>query len=138
MASCNGSSGARLLPSPVALRCLVVDDNPGFLQAAQVLLEQEGLQVVGTASNGAEAVRQVAELRPDVTLVDVDLGEESGFDVVPRLVADPPHTPGGLILISAHAEEDLADLIEASPAAGFLGKPSLSAQAIGTLLQRCW
>lgn len=118
----------------MALRCLVVDDNRGFLQAAQVLLEQEGLQVVGTASNGAEAVRQVAELRPDVTLVDVDLGGESGFDVVRRLAADPELDPGGLILISAHAEEDLADLIEASPAAGFLGKPVLSAAAIQGLL----
>lgn len=118
----------------MALRCLVVDDNRGFLQAAQVLLEQEGLQVVGTASNGAEAVRQVAELRPDVTLVDVDLGGESGFDVVRRLAGDPELDPGGLILISAHAEEDLADLIEASPAAGFLGKPVLSAAAIQGLL----
>ena len=118
----------------MSLRCLVVDDNWGFLQAAQVLLEQEGLQVVGTASNGAEAARQVAELRPDVTLVDVDLGEESGFDVVRRLAEDPALAPGGLILISAHAEEDLADLIAASPAAGFLAKTVLSAAAIQGLL----
>ena len=99
----------------MSLRCLVVDDNCGFRQAVQVLLEQEGLRVIGTASTGAEAARQVAVLRPDVTLVDVDLGEESGFDVVRRLAEDPVLDPGGLILISAHAEEDLADLIAASP-----------------------
>lgn len=118
----------------VGLRCLVVDDNSGFLHAARVLLEQEGLEVVGTATSGAESIRRVAELRPDVTLLDVDLGEESGFDVARRLAADPALEPGRIILISAHAEEDLADLIEASPAVGFVGKPALSAAAITRLM----
>jgi CheY-like chemotaxis protein len=76
----------------------------------------------------------VTELHPDVTLVDIDLGEDSGFEVARRLVDDPDLDPGQLILISAHAGEDLADLIEASPAIGFLGKPALSALAIDRLL----
>jgi DNA-binding NarL/FixJ family response regulator len=118
----------------VAIRSLLVDDNAGFLQAARVLLEREGLRVAGLASTGAEAVRQAAELHPDVTLVDVDLGEESGFEVVRRLVEELGEDAGKVILISAHAEEDLADLIEASPAIGFLGKPALSAAAIQRLL----
>ena len=113
---------------------MVVDDNAGFLRAARVLLEQEGLEVVGTATSGAESVLRVAELRPDVTLVDVDLGVESGFDVARRLAEDPELQPGRIILISAHAEEDLADLIEASPAVGFVGKPALSAAAIARLM----
>lgn len=120
--------------SAVAVRCLLVDDNPGFLQAARALLEQEGLQVVGIASTGTEAIRSAADLRPDVTLVDIDLGEDSGLDVARRLAADPGLDPGRLILISAHAEEDFIDLIEASPAIGFLGKPALCAAAIERLL----
>ena len=122
-------------PPVVGLRCVIVDDNAGFIRAASLLLEQEGLQVVGSAGSEAEAVRQVAELRPDVTLVDIDLGAESGFDVVRRLVGDPDLEPGEVILISAHAEEDLADLIEASPATGFLGKPALSAAGIQRLVE---
>lgn len=118
----------------VAVRCLLVDDNPGFLQAARALLEQEGLQVVGIASTCEEAIRSAADLRPDVTLVDIDLGGDSGLDLARRLAADPGIDPGRLILISAHAEEDFADLIEASPAIGFLGKPALSAAAIERLL----
>jgi CheY-like chemotaxis protein len=129
MAVADGRSYAGTMP----LRCVLVDDNLGFLRAAQMLLEQEGLRVVGTATTAAEAVRLVAQLRPDITLVDIDLGQESGFDVVRRLVDLQPE-PGQLILISAHAEEDLADLIEASPAVGFLGKPALSAAAIQRLL----
>jgi DNA-binding NarL/FixJ family response regulator len=115
------------------LRCVIVDDNLGFLHAARLLLEQEGLQVVGVATSGDEALRAVAELRPDVTLLDIDLGGESGFDVARRL-ADA-REPGQLILISTHSEEDLADLIKESPAIGFLGKPFLSAATIKGLLE---
>ena len=70
-----------------------------------------------------------------MTLVDIDLGEDSGFEVARRLADDPELDPGHLILISAHAEEDLADLIEASPAIGFVGKPVLCATAIQRLLR---
>jgi CheY-like chemotaxis protein len=117
------------------MRCLIVDDNPEFLQAARVLLEQEGLRVVGVASTRSEAVQHVACLRPDVTLVDVDLGDESGFEVVRQLVADPHLDPGPLILISAKAGDDVAALVEASPALGFIGKLELSADGIEELLR---
>jgi DNA-binding NarL/FixJ family response regulator len=117
------------------LRCVIVDDNPGFLNAARLLLEQEGLQVVGVATSGDEALRAVAELRPDVTLLDIDLGGESGFDVARRLADDRDSGAGQLILISTHSEEDLVDLIKESPAIGFLGKPALSATTIMGLLE---
>ncbi|MCW2534844.1 MAG: putative response regulator [Modestobacter sp.] len=134
-ASWNGLLPPRSYPDPVALRCLIVDDNSGFLQAARALLEQDGLQVVGVASTGAEAVRCLADLHPDVTLIDIDLGGDSGFELARRLFDDPFVDPGQLILISAHAEDDFAELIEASPAVGFLVKPALSATAIERLLR---
>jgi CheY-like chemotaxis protein len=116
------------------LRCLIVDDSRYFLNAARGLLERQGIVVVGTASTGAEALLRVRELRPDVTLVDIDLGGESGFDVARRLQHDPDGAPGPVILISTHAEQDYADLIAASPAIGFLPKSALSAGAIRDLL----
>jgi CheY-like chemotaxis protein len=134
-ASRNGPLPRRSYVDPVGLRCLIVDDNPGFLQAARALLEQEGLRVVGLASTGAEAARRAAELHPDVTLVDIDLGVESGFEVVRRLFDDSAVGPGQLILISAHAEDDFADLVQASAAVGFIVKPALSATAIVRLLR---
>jgi DNA-binding NarL/FixJ family response regulator len=131
----NGPVPPRSYPDRVALRCLIVDDNSGFLRAARALLEQEGLQVVGVASTGEEAFRMAADLRPDVTLLDIDLGADSGFEVARRLFDEPSVDPGQLILISANAEDDFADLIDASPAVGFVGKSALSATAIETLLQ---
>ena len=118
----------------MALRCLIVDDSPRFLEAARGLLEGEGIMVVGVATNSSEAVRRAAQLRPDVTLVDIDLGGQSGFDVVWRLHQEAGLAPSVVILISTHAEEDYADLITASPAAGFLPKTKLSARAIRDLL----
>ena len=118
------------------LRCLIVDDNPHFLSAARGLLEREGLVVVAVASNGDDAVRYVTELGPDVTLVDIDLGAESGFDVVRRLTHETGLAPATVILVSTHAEEDYAELISASRAAGFLPKTRLSALAIRAVLGR--
>jgi DNA-binding NarL/FixJ family response regulator len=112
------------------MRCLIVDDNPSFLEAARVLLEREGLTVAGVASTCAEALRQVEALRPDIILVDISLGAESGFDVARRVVENHLDFEAAIVLISTHAEEDVADLIAASPAVGFLPKAELSASAI--------
>jgi DNA-binding NarL/FixJ family response regulator len=117
------------------LRCFIVDDSPRFLAAARGVLEREEVVVVGVASTGDEALRQVGELRPDVTLVDIDLGGQSGFDVVRRL-HDAGVSSSRLILISTHDEEDYAELIAESPIAGFVPKAELSASAVRDLLGR--
>ena len=67
------------------MRCLIVDDSAHFVAAARGLLQRQGFTVVGVASAGAEALRCFEELRPDVTLVDLDLAGESGFDVAEQL-----------------------------------------------------
>jgi CheY-like chemotaxis protein len=118
----------------VALRCLIVDDNADFLTAARVLLNRQGISVVGVASTGSEALERADELRPDVALVDIDLGYESGFDVA-RLLAETPHLePLPVVLISTYAENDFADLIAASTAVGFVSKSDLSGKAIADVL----
>ncbi len=114
------------------MRCLIVDDNAGFLAAARKLLECGGLTIVGVASSSDEAVRLFDELRPDVTLVDIDLGTESGLDLVERL--HQTGTPSAVILISAHSEEDFQDPIANSSAVGFVAKSELSSDAIRELV----
>jgi DNA-binding NarL/FixJ family response regulator len=118
----------------MAMRALIVDDNPSFLDAARFLLEREGLRVVGVASTGAEALRRAEELRPEVVLVDISLGKENGFDVARRLVEEDHSGGSAVMLISTHAEADFADLIAESPAIGFLPKSELSAAAIRGIL----
>jgi DNA-binding NarL/FixJ family response regulator len=90
--------------------------------------------VVGVASTGAEALRRVDDLRPDMVLLDIDLGGESGFELARRLERHARPAPP-VILISTHDEQDFADLIAESPVRGFLSKSALSADAIHRLLE---
>src|SRR4051794_37572142 len=122
----------------MALRCLLVDDSARFLQAARALLEREGL-VVDIALTGADALRRAGTFRPDVVLVDIDLGDESGFELACRLDEHRFDDQAGasgpwIILVSTHQREDFEELIADSPALGFLAKSSLSASAVHELL----
>ena len=116
-------------------RVLIVDDNRSFLDAARVLLERQGLVVSGVTTTSEEALRQSEAFRPEVVLVDIMLANESGFDLVRRLVAHDGAGDTAMILISTHAGEDFADLIAESPAVGFLPKSELSADAIRGLVE---
>ncbi len=115
------------------LRCVIVDDDAPFLEAAQTLLELDGVTVAGVASTSAEAVQRVKALGPDVVLIDIRLGEESGFDAARQLASNGQ--AAAVIMISTHAEADYADLIAESPVTGFLPKAELSAMAIRRILR---
>jgi DNA-binding NarL/FixJ family response regulator len=118
----------------MTLRCMIVDDSPTFVTNARNLLERQGMTVLGAVANGADAVRLAADVHPDVVLVDIDLGGESGLDVAGRLARLTDPGPPPVILISTHAQEDFAELIAASPAIGFISKAALSVSAIRRLL----
>lgn len=114
------------------MHCLIVDDSPQFRAAASGMLERAGI-TVDLACNGAEALQCYRNHPPDVTLVDVDLGAESGFDVAEELHrCEPAGIP--VIMISTHSELDLAEMIDASSAVGFLPKFALSPAAIKAML----
>jgi DNA-binding NarL/FixJ family response regulator len=118
----------------MTLRCVIVDDNPVVLGAASDLLKAQGIAVVGVAATSEEALPLMEELEPDVMLIDIDLGSESGFELARRLSPSLERTRSCVILTSTHHEADYANLIAASPAIGFLPKSDLSATAIRRLL----
>jgi DNA-binding NarL/FixJ family response regulator len=113
-------------------RCLIVDDNAGYLSEARNLLQRQGMRVVGVASTSNDALAIAASDHPDVALVDVDLGAESGLEVALALAMSDDPVP--VILISAYSEKDLRELLDDSPAVGFLPKSVLSRAAIDGLL----
>jgi CheY-like chemotaxis protein len=129
--TCNAAERMTCHPDSVALRCLIVDDNDAFLEAAAKLLERQGLAVVGVASNSTQAIERARKLRPDVVLIDIALGRESGLDLARRFGDETQLKPcPPLILISTHSEAEYADLIKETPAAGFVPKSELSAAAV--------
>jgi DNA-binding NarL/FixJ family response regulator len=116
------------------LTCLIVDDSSEFLVAAEQLLGDDGITIVGVAATSDEAVGAALALHPDTVLVDIDLGAESGFDVARRLAELPGGGPA-VIFISAESGAELAELVDSSGALGFVSKTDLSGDAIRRLLE---
>jgi CheY-like chemotaxis protein len=113
--------------------CLIVDDDDGFLEVARGLLEREQIDVVGVASDSAGALRLATSARPDVVLIDVNLGDESGFDLVRYLAGSGDAVPPTLILISTYTLDDYIDL-PTPGAAAFVRKSDLSGTTIRRIL----
>jgi DNA-binding NarL/FixJ family response regulator len=107
------------------LRCLLVDDSRHFLAAAQSVLQMQGIAVV-MCTTAAEALALAAEGRPDLGVVDVMLGGDSGVELARRL-----HEAGcAIVMTSTHDRADIQDLLAESPALGFIPKSELSADAL--------
>jgi DNA-binding NarL/FixJ family response regulator len=113
---------------------LIVDDSPSFREAMRALLEAQGIEVVGGARSAEEALQQIAELRPNVALIDIDLGGESGLALARSVHDRVTDAVPKVILISTHDESEFADLIEATPAVGFLSKAERSAATVRRML----
>jgi DNA-binding NarL/FixJ family response regulator len=75
-------------------------------------------------------------LQPDVVLVDIVLGDEDGFELARQLAGHRLGQGPCVVLTSTHAEAEFADLIELSPADGFLPKAELSADALGRIYRQ--
>jgi two-component system nitrate/nitrite response regulator NarL len=120
----------------VSLRCIIVDDNASFLAASRAVLHGREVKVVAVAKTVAGGLQCAEEHTPDLILVDIDLGDESGFDLARQLACRAQAAPADVILISTHPEDDFADLIAESPVLGFVSKSDLSIRAIEEVLRR--
>lgn len=106
---------------PRVLRVLVVDDHPLYREAVSRNLEREGdIRVVGHVGTAREALSAVKRLRPDVVLLDVELPDLSGIDVVRRLssLEQPPHA----LMVSAFPESGHVVAAMKAGARGYLSK----------------
>jgi DNA-binding NarL/FixJ family response regulator len=112
---------------------LIVDDHPGFRAQARALLVAAGYQVVGEAADGESGVRVARDLSPDVVLLDVQLPDITGFEVV-RLVHSAPDPPA-VVLISSRDASDYGSRIGRSGARGFIPKAELSARTLEAVLE---
>ncbi len=104
----------------MSIRVLLADDHRMLREGLRRSLTDEGFDVVGEADNGEEAVRLVAELAPDVVLMDVSMPEMDGVEATRRIRATD--TESRVLMLTMHADKDvLADAIRAG-ASGYLVK----------------
>ncbi len=113
---------------------LIVDDHPAFRTFVHELLETDGWHIVGEAGDAAEALAAVAESRPDVVLLDVQLPGRSGFEVADQLAAQ--RSPPQVVLMSSRSPSDYGDRLRDAPVRGFLAKSELSGAALSALASR--
>ena len=112
---------------------LIVDDHPSFRASARALLEAEGFDVIGEASDGESAVQAAGRLRPDVVLLDVQLPDRTGFEVASHLTRNGSTI--NVVLVSSRDCCDYGTLVEESGASGFVPKGELSGARIAALLR---
>jgi DNA-binding NarL/FixJ family response regulator len=121
----------------LTLRCMrtavVVDDHAAFRVQACRLLASAGYEVIGDAADGAGALRVTRAARPDFVLVDVELPDMSGFDVVHQLNGDAPG-PTALVLVSSREATTYGGRIDDCGATGFIWKGELSAAALAAIV----
>ena len=111
---------------------LIVDDHASFRAFARALLQAEGYRVVGEAADGSSGIEKIRRLRPDLVLLDVQLPDIDGFEVLQRLAAEGNHS--AIILISSRDASAYRRRLAESSARGFIPKSELSGASIRAML----
>ena len=113
------------------MRVLLADDHPLFRDGLATLLRTRGMDVVGEASNGVEAVEKARALKPDLILMDVNMPQMNGLEATRIVKTERPETKIVILTVSDD-DENLFEAIK-SGAQGYLLK-SLQSQAFFDLL----
>jgi DNA-binding NarL/FixJ family response regulator len=118
----NGSGEQQSVSAAGGIRVVIVDDHGLFRTGLRSLLEEQGVQVVGEAGDGAEALDLVRELTPDVVLMDLNMPGMTGVEATQRVAHVAPLTRVVVLTISDD-DSDVMDAILAG-ACGYLLKDS--------------
>ncbi len=100
---------------------LIVDDHPIFRKGLHFLIEaQAGFTIIGEAENRADAMELVKEKRPEIVLLDLSLGHESGLDLLKDIRAASPSS--AILVLSMHNEKYYAERVLMAGARGYIMK----------------
>jgi DNA-binding NarL/FixJ family response regulator len=114
------------------VRILIVDDNAEFVEATRLILQNE-FDVVGALTNGALVLPTVAELRPDVVVLDLSLGDTTGFEVARQL-----RSAGSLakiVFLTIHEGLDFVRAAERLGVSGYVYKSQASNELPNAITQ---
>ena len=119
-------------PSSEAVRVLIVDDQALIRQALKTLLDLEsGIEVVGEAADGLEALEMIPGTRPDVALVDVRMPRMDGVELVRHLAEEHPRV-AAVVLTTFDDDEYVFEGLRAG-ARGYLLKDTVSGELVSAI-----
>jgi two-component system nitrate/nitrite response regulator NarL len=124
--------GERVHDGGVGTRLLIVDDHDGFRSWARVLFEGAGFDVVGEAPDGTSGLEAMLALRPEVVLLDVQLPDLDGFEVLRRL-RERPYPPRVVLTSTREAADYGGEIDEAR--VPFVSKADLSGSTLRAALE---
>ena len=111
------------------LRVLLADDSPAILQVVRGLLEREGIDVVGEAADGQQAVRLAQAVSPDMAVLDLAMPRLNGLDAAREILRACPGTQ--VIMLTIYAEEHQVAAAFKEQVRGYV----IKSQAVEELLQ---
>jgi DNA-binding NarL/FixJ family response regulator len=109
---------------------LIADDNVALRDTLVDILQQE-FTIVGIASSGKEILERVPELRPVIVVLDISLGDSTGFDVLRKLKSDGFRCK--FVFVSVHESPSFIQAAEELGASGYVFKSQISRDLLNTL-----
>lgn len=114
------------------IRIMLVDDHAVLRAGLRMLLDAEGdLSVVGEASNGTQALERVAELKPDVVLVDISMPETNGLEMLQEMLRISPSSR--FLILTMHDDEGYLRKALSAGAAGYVLKQAANTELLSAI-----
>jgi len=131
----NESAVLEATPNDTQLRVMIVDDHPMVREGLAGILERQEMSIVGVAATGRQAIEMFDQFLPDILLLDLRLPDQSGIEVMRRILADHPHAKI-IFLSSSQGDASIFDAIS-NGASGYLVK-GIDGATLGDSIRRVW